>query len=160
VVVADGAPWIWKVVADRWANAVEVLDFYHASEHLWNLGQALWGEEQAAGWVERRLHQLRHGQEQTVLAEVLRLKQRPGEVGALIEKEQNYFVQQAKRMKYQAIARQGWPIGSGPVESACRDRQGRCKRPGQFWTERGLRHLCALEEARRNGHWDELSFAT
>ena len=59
-------------------------------------------------------------------------------------------------MNYQQTARRGWPIGSGAVESACRQRQCRFKRPGQFWTSRGLRHLIALEEARHNGHWEEL----
>jgi hypothetical protein len=59
-------------------------------------------------------------------------------------------------MNYQEIARRGWPIGSGAVESACRQKQCRFKRPGQFWTAEGLRHLCALDEARRNGHWNEL----
>lgn len=52
--------------------------------------------------------------------------------------------------------RGGWPIGSGAVESGCRTRQCRRKRPGQFWTKAGLRHLDALEEARDNGHWDQL----
>jgi hypothetical protein len=50
----------------------------------------------------------------------------------------------------------GWPIGSGTVESACRQRQCRFKRPGQFWTPKGMRHLSALTEARHNHHWDEL----
>ncbi len=49
-----------------------------------------------------------------------------------------------------------WPIGSGAVESACRQRQGRFKRSGQFWTPAGMRHLSALTEARHTHHWDEL----
>ena len=55
-----------------------------------------------------------------------------------------------------ATADQGWPIGSGAVESACRQAQCRLKRPGQFWTERGLKNLCALDSARHNDHWDDL----
>ena len=53
-----------------------------------------------------------------------------------------------------------WPIGSGPVESACRQRQCRFKRSGQFWTPKGMRHLGALTEARHNHHWDELWLAS
>jgi hypothetical protein len=98
--VGDGAPWIWNVVGDRWAAAHQLLDFYHASERLWALGEALHPRDEAA--------------------------------------------------------RRGWPIGSGAVESGCRTRQCRRKRPGQFWTTAGLRHLDALAEARGNGHWDEL----
>lgn len=58
-------------------------------------------------------------------------------------------------MHYRPLARPG-PIGSGAVESACRSRLCRFKRPGQFWTETGLKNLCALQEARRNQHWIEL----
>jgi len=156
LVLADGAPWIWSLAADRWRGATELLDFYHASQHLWELARAEVGEEQAAAWVEPRLHRLRHGPERAVLAEVAALKPPRGERGEVVRREQEYFAGHARRMSYQRIAARGWPIGSGAVEAACRQRQCRCKRPGQFWTERGLRHLCALEEARANGHWDQL----
>jgi len=69
--VADGAPWIWNVVADRWARARQLLDFYHASQHLWALGEALHRRRRcAAKVVERRLHQLRHGKEKVVLRQM------------------------------------------------------------------------------------------
>ena len=69
LVAGDGAPWIWNLVQDRWAGATEVLDFYHASQHLWELGRALHGEDEAltAKWVEPRRHQLRHGREKQLL---------------------------------------------------------------------------------------------
>lgn len=156
--VADGAPWIWNVVGDRWPGAHQLLDFYHASQHLWRLGQVLHPKDEATrrGWVEERLHRLRHGKEAEVLAEIAALPRRRGERGKVIRREQNYFAEQAGRMSYQKLSRRGWPIASGPVESACRTRQCRRKRVGQFWTKAGLRHLDALEEARDNGHWDEL----
>lgn len=157
LVVADGAPWIWNLVADRWRDATEVLDFYHASQHLWELGRAVVGaDEAAAAWVEPRRHRLRHGKERTVLAEVARLRPPRGERGEVVRREQRYFAGHEGRMPYARVAARGWPIGSGAVESACRQRQCRCKRPGQFWTARGLRHLCALEEACANRHWDQL----
>jgi hypothetical protein len=156
--VADGAPWIWNVVGDRWPDAHQLLDFYHASQHLWSLGQALHPKEETTrrAWVEERLHRLRHGKEAEVLAEIAALPRQRGERGKVIRREQNYFAEQAVRMNYQKLARQGWPIASGPVESACRTRQCRRKRVGQFWTKAGLRHLDALEEARDHGYWDEL----
>jgi hypothetical protein len=156
LVAGDGAPWIWNVAQDRWAGATQVLDFYHASQHLWELGRALHGDEEAARWVEPRRHQLRHGQEKRVLREIARLKAPPGEAGEILQREQNYFASQAGRMNYQRLARRGWPIASGAVESACRQKQCRFKRPGQFWTATGMRNLGALTEARHNGHWDEL----
>jgi hypothetical protein len=154
--LGDGAPWIWNLKQDRWARAVEVLDFYHSSEHVWALGRALKGEEPARGWVEPVLHQLRHGQEKRVLRQIAGLAVPRGERGQRVRKEQGYFAGQEHRMSYQQLAARGWPIGSGAVESACHQRQCRFKRAGQFWTAEGLRNLCALEEARHNHHWEEL----
>ena len=158
LVVADGAPWIWNVAADRWGGATELLDFYHASQHLWELGRALsrGDETLATAWVEPRRHQLRHGNERAVLRQVAALRPTRGESGEAVRREQRYFAGQAARMKYHELAQRGWPIGSGAVESACRQRQCRFKRPGQFWTASGLRHLGALIEAQSNGHWDSL----
>jgi hypothetical protein len=156
--LGDGAEWIWNLVRARWPDAVEMLDFYHGSEHLWELARAVHGtdNDQVSLWVEKRRHQLRHGQESKVLKELSRLQPPRGERGKVVRREQNYFSGHADRMAYEEIAARGWPIGTGAVESACRRRQCRYKRPGQFWTASGLRHLCALEEARANGHWDEL----
>lgn len=156
--LGDGAEWVWNLKKDRWKGAMELLDFYHGSEHAWNLGHALHGEQQPAlsQWVEPLRHQLRHGQEQRALRQIAQLKKRRGEPGKVIRREQNYFKTHAGRMNYQGIAKRGWPIGSGAVESACRQKQCRFKRCGQFWTKAGLRNLCALDEARRNRHWDEL----
>ena len=158
LVAGDGAPWIWNVAQDRWAGATQVLDFYHATQHLWELGRALHGDDAAAtaSWVEPRRHQLRHGKEKQALCEIARLQVLAGDAGEIIRREQNYFASHAGRMNYQNWARRGWPIGSGSVESACRQKQCRFKRPGQFWTATGMRHLGALTEARHNQHWDEL----
>lgn len=160
LVVGDGAPWIWNVAADRWADAEEVLDFYHASEHLWELGRALYPEKRVQEWVETRLHELRHGEEEKFLAKIKRLKPRRGKAGKTIREQKNYFANQAQRIHYEEIAQRGWPIGSGAVESACGGKQDRFKRRGQFWTHSGVGHLEALLEARENKHWDELWFAT
>ena len=158
LVVGDGAPWIWNVAADRWATAVELLDFYHASEHVWELGRALYGEA-AQEWVESRLHELRHGQEEKFLAHLAALKVPRGKNTETVREQKNYFAHQAARLTYEAIAERGWPIGSGAVESACSGHQNRFKRRGQFWTREGLGNLAALKQARENQHWDELWFA-
>ena len=156
--LGDGAPWIWNLKQDRWDKAIGLLDFFHASQHLWEVGRAVAGEEASrwVPWVEERLHPLRHGQEKKVLSELAGLKKQRGAAGEVLAREQNYFANHASRMNYQTIARRGWPVGSGAVESACRQKQCRFKRPGQFWTPNGLRSLIALDEARRNHHWDQL----
>ena len=158
LVVADGAAWIWNVAADRWAEATELLDFYHASEHVWMLGRALYGEDKARPWVESRLHELRHGQEQKFLDELANLPLPEGEAAKTVTEQQNYFQKQSKRLCYKQIFKHGWPIGSGTVESACSGQQGRFKRRGQFWTQKGFRDLSSLKQARETHHWDELWF--
>jgi hypothetical protein len=156
--LGDGAAWIWNLKQDRWHKAVGLLDFFHASQHLWAVGRNVQGEEESrlVPWVEERLHQLRHGKEQKVLSALGRLKKKRGKAGQVLAREQNYFASHAARMNYQEVARRGWPIGSGAVESACKQKQCRFKRPGQFWTAKGLGNLIALDEARRNHHWNEL----
>jgi hypothetical protein len=157
-VLGDGSSWIWNLACDRWPQAQQTLDFYHASEHLWSLGAALYGEQTPTtqAWVEQRLHRLRHGQSSRVLKEIAQIKRPRGPKGRTVKQEQAYFAGQAARMRYKQMADQGWPIGSGAVESACRQSQNRLKHSGQFWTSVGLLNLCALEEARRNGHWNQL----
>jgi len=122
------------------------------------MGRALYPreEKQAQAWVEKQLHRLRHGGKERLLKEFGAIKPPGGQLGEVVRRNQNYFATHAKRLNYQEAAQRGWPIGSGAVESACRSRQCRFKRPGQFWTPSGLRHLCALEEARHNGHWNQL----
>lgn len=155
--VNDGAPWIWSLVQDRWSHAEQGLDFYHASSHLHALALA-WhdGDEAAArAWVKPRRRRLRQGNARKLLGELSALEASSTEAAGIVQREQHYFAEHAHRMNYRELARHG-PIGSGAVESACRSRQCRLKRPGQFWTEAGLRHLCALQEARCNHHWEEL----
>lgn len=108
------------------------------------------GEPAAAAWVAPRLQRLRHGKERAAWAPPR------GPRGAVVRRAQSDFARPAARRAYAAIRARGWPMGSGAVESACRQRPCRFKRPGQFWTAAGLRNLCALAEARRNHHWDEL----
>jgi hypothetical protein len=158
LVLGDGVAWIWNLKAKRWPAARELLDFWHGAQHVWSLGRACHGldEGKAKRWVEKRLHRLRHGQEQAVLKEIAALKASRSQAGKLVQKEKNYFSGQAQRMNYQEIAERGWPIGSGPVESSCRQDQCRFRRPGQSWTRAGFENLSMLDQARRNNHWDEL----
>lgn len=161
-VVADGGVWIWNIVADRFAHATGVLDFYHASQHLWAVAHTLHPEDEAVAraWVEPLLHQLRHGGEAGVLQTLQDLPawcaQRGQRLPATLAKEINCFENHREHLHYQVRAAEGCPVGSGAMESLCGQLQGRFKRCGQFWTEPGRRRLMALEVARRNHDWDEV----
>lgn len=161
-VVADGGVWIWNIVTDRFAAAIGVLDFYHASQHLWELAHALYPtqEAQAKAWVQPLLHQLRHGGEASVLQTLQNLPdwcaRREQPLPPTAAKEMNYFENHRAHLHYEARAAEGCPVGSGAMESLCGQLQGRFKRGGQFWTEPGRRRLMALEVARRNHDWNEI----
>jgi hypothetical protein len=77
------------------------LDFYHASEPIWELGRALYGEDHAKEWVESRLHELRHGQQEVFLTKITQLKSRSGEAGKTVKEQKGYFANQAERLNYQ-----------------------------------------------------------
>ena len=157
--MADGGVWIWNLVADRLADATGVLDFYHASQHLWAVAHTLHPAAAAAAraWVEPLLHQLRHGEETKVLQTLRDLPTwcaaRAQAVPPSVATETQYFENHREHMHYAARAAEGCPVGSGAMESFCAQLQGRFKRCGQFWTEPGRRRLMALEIARRNLDW-------
>lgn len=161
-VVADGGLWIWNLAAERFPHATGVLDFYHASQHLWAMAGALFGEgsDEARRWAEPLLHQLRHGGERGALETIADLGDMlatlQSERRETVERGQEYFDIHRERMHYAAVAERGCPAGSGAMESTCAQLQGRFKRTGQFWTKEGKENLLALELADRNGDWQRL----
>lgn len=159
VVIADGALWIWNLVGDRFREAQQRLDFYHAAQHLWTVAEALHGAHspQAQAWMGPLLKQLKSGQAPKVIRALEELL--PGLDRAhspVVEREIKYLQSHQNRLDYKEAHRRGEPIGSGAIESTCRQYQCRFKRPGQFWTPRGDEALLCLETYWRNGCWMEL----
>ncbi|MCL2000888.1 MAG: hypothetical protein FWG74_05595 [Planctomycetes bacterium] len=163
-VIADGAVWIWRVAEEHFPGSIEALDFYHASEHVWALSRALWedDEEQMRQWAIPLLHALKHRGGEELLFAVSEFQQKAVAEGwgdskrQVLDREAAYFRNHAPRMDYPGFKRRGFPIGSGAMESACSQLQGRFKCPGQFWSRLGERKLMALALAWRNRDWNEL----
>jgi hypothetical protein len=161
-VVIDGAVWLWKLTQDRFSQAIQVLDFHHASEHLWAIARLLHGEgtDAARAWVEPLLHQLRHAQEQQVVHSLQALLQPGSGLSAstmeALQTPVEYFQTHQEHIHYQRVAKQGGPIGSGSVESLCSQLQNRFKRTGQFWSPSGLENLLWIEVLLRNQDYDVL----
>jgi Uncharacterised protein family (UPF0236). len=156
LVVADGAVWIWNLTGDRFAQAHQRLDYYHASQHLWAVAHALHPEDetQARAWVAPLLQKLKNGRVPALLndlrAVAKRLRQKKRQA---VEAELKYLESHQERMDYAAARRAGEPQGSGAMESTCRQYQCRFKRPGQFWSCAGDEALMCLETFWRNGRW-------
>lgn len=160
-VVADGGVWIWNIVKDRFSDAQGGLDFYHASDHLWDIARALHTEEkQCRAWIEPLLHSLAHGGESQVLKSLDDLQALCADLNQekreTVERTINYFHNHSDHLHYEKLESQGCPKGSGAMESTCSQFQDRFKRTGQFWTLPGEKNLMLLELARRNEDWDEI----
>jgi hypothetical protein len=157
LVIADGAVWIWRLADDRFPEARQRLDFYHAVQHLAAVGKALFGQdnEKLKSWLRPLAKQLKH---QSAIKVIKRLEEivetlPNGATAQAVEKEVNYLREHQDRMDYRAGQRRGEPIGSGAIESTCRQTQCRFKRPGQYWSPQGDEALLCLEMFWRNQRW-------
>jgi hypothetical protein len=154
-VLGDGAEWIWQLAAEHCPHATQIVDWFHASERVWELGRALFGDGTAAttAWVERQLARLAQGQAATLAREWQTLRCR-GEVGGVRDAQVTYFTNQAPRMAYDQYRAAGWDIGSGMVESACKYLIGaREKGPGMRWSDAGAQTVAAVRVLLFNDHW-------
>ncbi|MBI2924090.1 MAG: hypothetical protein HYY24_00100 [Verrucomicrobia bacterium] len=176
LVLADGAVWIWNALGDRFPQALQRLDLWHVDEHLWAVAHDLDGRgtPEARAWVEPLLQAVREDQPRQVIQQLRELQ--PRRQDALHKKVQaqiDYFQNHEHRMNYRAVlqARQACaagtasaepvplaqqPLGSGAIESTCRQYQVRFKRTGQFWNLAGDEALMCLETRWRNGRWSDL----
>jgi hypothetical protein len=146
VVIGDGAPWIWKLAAEHFGRHTEIVDFYHASEHLWTAARACCADEGAAkGWAEARIRELREQGAEPVLAALDAARAPHPEAAAVLRRERGYGRTNAKRMAYPSFRERGLPIGSGAIEGGARHVvQQRMKLPGARWSEAGATGVLAV----------------
>jgi hypothetical protein len=159
LIIADGAVWIWNLVADRFAGARQRLDPWHALEHLWVVAHALHPEDDvaAAAWIKPLQAQLLEGQAVEIIDELDGLLHKlRGPKRAVVQAERNYLENNRHRLDYQGAKERGEPLGSGAMESTCRQYQVRFHRSGQFWTRTGDEALMCLETFWRNARWSLL----
>jgi hypothetical protein len=159
LVIADGAVWIWNLVADRFPGARQRLDPWHALEHLWAVAHALHPEDQtaAAAWIKPLKEKLLAGQAVEVIDDLDSLLRRlRGTRREAVQAERNYLQNHRERLDYQGAKERGEPLGSGAMESTCKQYQGRFHRAGQFWTKVGDEALMCLETFWRNARWSLL----
>jgi hypothetical protein len=155
-VLGDGAAWIWALAAEHFPTAVHIVDWFHASERVWALGRALYGAEtdETTAWVEGQLGRLAQGQAATLATEWQTLPCR-GEAATVRDEQVTYFTNQASRMAYDRYRADGWDIGSGMVESACKHLiAAREKGAGMRWSEAGAHTVAAVRVMLRNEGWD------
>lgn len=159
LVIADGAVWIWNLAADRFAGARQRLDPWHALQHLWAVAHALHPEDQAAAaaWIKPLKEKLLASQAAEVIDELDSvLKRLRGARRDTVQAERNYLENNRDRLDYKGAHERGEPLGSGAMESTCKQYQCRFHRSGQFWTQAGDEALMCLETFWRNARWSLL----
>src|SRR6266851_5330916 len=148
VVLGDGAHWIWELAAEHFgAQRIEIVDYWHATEHVWTVARALFGEDPDAAdvWAEAWcIDLLEHGPQPWLAA--LRSAEPPDSAAAeVVRVERGYFTTNVARMNYPTFHADGLPIGSGAVESAAKHVvQVRMKRSGMRWSHSGGEAMLAL----------------
>ena len=159
IALCDGAPWTWNTIAEYCpGHVVEILDFYHASEHLWLLARAIWGEgsDRARAWVDEQQERLLEGQLDAFFAELKRWDT-PDTWQEKAQAQHHYFTTNRERIHYKEYKARRYPIGSGLVEAACKTVIcQREKQPGMRWRQDTAEAIAHLRAVRHSGRWDAL----
>jgi hypothetical protein len=160
VVRGDGAEWIWnraaQFVGGPGITVVEIVDIYHAYDHLWALGHACWDAPEAvSAWVESLKDALYAQGAPAVLAALDALVPPEAAAADLRRTTRAYFADNAARMDYPRFVAQQLPIGSGAVESLCKSLiEARAKQAGMRWTRAGAQAVATLRALSLSGDWD------
>jgi hypothetical protein len=156
-VLGDGAAWIWNLADEHFPHAVQIVDWYHASERVWELGRALHGPTtpETTAWVTAQLARLARGEAAMLAAEWATLPLR-GEAATVRDGQVTYFTNQASRMAYPRYRADGWDIGSGMIESSCKTVIGqRQKGAGMRWSDTGAQTVANVRLLLFNHEWDD-----
>lgn len=152
VYIGDGASWVWENARINFPGATQILDFYHAAEHLGELARAIFGSagETASTCQSRWCTKMKRDSAAPIVVSAKRLlarrrDQMDDEQIKVIQREINYFQTNAERTRYGDFRAQGYFIGSGVVEAGCKTVIGRrMKQSGMFWSVSGAEHLLSL----------------
>lgn len=160
--LADGARWLWDVAATHFPDAIQILDWYHLTEHVHDTAAALFGEgtPPAQAWSEARKTELWEGRWIQTLAELdtLRKQLRAPAKRETLRKFRQYLINNQERIDYPRYRALGLRIGSGQVEGACKALVGaRCKQAGmRNWTQAGAEGVLRIRAALQAGDYDTL----
>ena len=158
VVIGDGAVWIWNLADQHFPGAVQIVDLYHARQHLWQLSAKLFIHDPKAAkrWVARCLDRLDRGKIEPLVKILRDLDMGNPDLAKIVITEAEYFERNAERMRYPAFRSQGLFVGSGVIEAGCKTVIGaRLKCSGMFWTVRGANAIIALRCCRLSRRFED-----
>jgi hypothetical protein len=159
VVIGDGAEWIWNLAQQHFPGAVQIVDLYHARQHLWELAHLLFPNHSKRQNVWIGLHQKRwldKGKISKLVASLHSIRVRDADLAKKIRNEANYFANNAARMNYPKFRKQHLFVGSGVIEAGCKTVIGhRLKQSGMFWTVKGANAILSLRCSHLNGRFED-----
>src|SRR5216683_2391399 len=158
VVLGDGAEWIWNLADLHFPGAIQIVDLYHAREHLWKLARALHPNDQVQQkrWMMYHQNRLDKGRIEKLVRSLRSLEVRDPELREAIRIEANYFERNAARMRYPKFRQQHLFVGSGVIEAGCKTIIGsRTKQSGMFWTVRGANAIITLRCCQLNSRFED-----
>ncbi|MBT3714397.1 MAG: ISKra4 family transposase [Anaerolineae bacterium] len=156
IFVCDGAAWIWKQVEKFFPNAVQIVDWYHACQYLHAVANALLlADDEQKKWLLKKEKLLWEGEVETIIKECQTLVK---EIGEPAKRLISYYSNNQERMRYALFREKNYLIGSGTVESACKQVVTmRLKRPGASWTEYGAKMVAKARTAWLSGQWETIT---
>jgi len=155
--VMDGAEWLQSFTDYHCPKAVRILDFAHAAEHINPIGEYLLGEHssESKAWLEKHLHELKHEGPKKMLLEFQKL-QRKHPQEQVVSGNLAYLKKREAQIQYPTFQAQGWPIGSGIVESANKlVVEARLKGSGMHWHENHVNPMLALRTMICSKRWKQ-----
>lgn len=158
VIIADGAVWIWNIADREFPGAIQIVDLYHAREHLWVLAGKLFPtqERQRKRWATGLNKKLDSGKMESLVKQLRSYSAPSHEAAEMLRGEADYFERNQERMRYPDFRRQKFFVGSGVIEAACRTVIAkRLKQSGMFWTVRGANAIIALRCCRLNHRFED-----
>lgn len=158
IALGDGAAWIWNLVQTHFFDSRQAVDWYHATEHLANAANLLKGEGSRAAqhWRTAQATPLFEGHAELIAARLLEVAQDHPAVAEGLRREAGYFRDNQPRMQYQELREDGFPIGSGMVESGCKRFRARFNGAGMRWSRPSLQRLIPIRAAIMSRHFDQM----
>jgi hypothetical protein len=157
-VIGDGAAWIWGIASEKFPEATQIVDLYHAREHVHSLTRSvefMLGDRRDA-WLAKRLEDLDYGDIDAIERAV---REFPflGVKKDEVDRELGYFLNNAPRMRYLWFRSRGLFVGSGVVEASCKNLIGaRLKQSGMHWTLPGADAIITLRAEEASRHWNQI----
>lgn len=157
VVLGDGAEWIWNLAEFHFPGAIQIVDLYHARQHLWTVARLLFPNDsvQQKRWMLRHQPKLDQGTIEKLVCSLRSIPLAQSELMEKIHSEADYFAKNAERMRYPRFRRRHLFIGSGVIEAGCKTIGLRAKQSGMFWTIRGVNAIIALRCCHMNGRFED-----